>query len=59
MWRIFEFLTYKEFLSVEQLAIHLPGEQLVYFKEDVIAKELQERMNKAQSLSWLFLIIMM
>ena len=49
MWRIFEFSTHEESPSIEQLAIHLPGEQPVYFKEDAIAEELQERMNEAQS----------
>ena len=49
MWRIFEFSTHEEFPPVEQLAIHLPGEQPVYFKEDVVAEELQERMDSARS----------
>ena len=40
MWRIFEFLSYEKSPSVEQLAIHLPGEQPVYFEEDAIAEEL-------------------
>ena len=49
MWRIFEFSTHEEFLPVEQLAIHLPGEQPVYFEENVVAEELQERMDSARS----------
>ena len=49
MWRIFEFSTHEEFPPVEQLAIHLPGEQPVYYEEDVVAEELQERMDSAQS----------
>ena len=49
MWRIFEFLSYEKSPSVEQLAIHLPGEQPVYFEEDAIAEELQERLNEARS----------
>lgn len=55
MWRIFEFSThYGESPSIEQLAIHLPGKQLVYFEKDAIAKELQERMNDARSTLMVF-----
>lgn len=49
MWRIFEFLTHEEFPSVQQLAIHLPGEQPIYFEEDVLVEQLQERMDGARS----------
>ena len=49
MWQIFEFSKHKEFLTVDQLAIHLPEEQPVYLKEDVVVEELQKRMNGAQS----------
>ena len=54
MWQIFEFSTHEEFLPIEQLAIHLPEEQLVYFVENVVAKELQKRMNGAQSTLMVF-----
>ena len=40
MWQIFEFSTHEKFLPVEQLAVYLPGKQLVYFEEDVIAEKL-------------------
>ena len=46
MWQIFEFLTHEKSLSVEQLAIHLPKKQPVYFEEDVAEEELQERINE-------------
>lgn len=40
VWRLFEFSTHEELSSVEQLAIHLPGEQLVYFQESANNQEL-------------------
>lgn len=49
MWRIFEFLMHKEYPPVQQLAIHLPGEQPVYFEEENITEELEERMNEVRS----------
>lgn len=49
VWRIFEFLMHEEYLPVEQLAIHLPEEQPVYFEEETITEELEERMNEARS----------
>lgn len=39
MWQIFEFSIHKKFPPLEQLTIHFFREQLVYFKENVIAKE--------------------
>ena len=49
MWRIFEFSTNEKSPSVKQLPIHLSGEQPVYFREDAVADELQEKMNEARS----------
>lgn len=40
MWYIFKFSTYKKFLFVKQLAIHIPGKQPVYLEEDVVAAKL-------------------
>lgn len=40
MWRKFEFLTYEKFLSVEQLVIHLPEKQPIYFEKNVIVEKL-------------------
>ena len=49
MWRIFEFSTHKKSSFVKQLAIYLLKKQPVYFEEDAIAEEFQERISKAQS----------
>lgn len=45
MWQISKFLIHKEFPPVEQLAIYLFEEQLVYFNEDVLVEQLQEKIN--------------
>lgn len=57
MWQIFKFSTYKKFFSVEQLVIQLPGEQLVYFEENVVSKKLQEKIDSARSTFIVFLNI--
>ena len=46
MWRTFEFSINDKFPSVEQLAIHLPREQPVYFEGDVLAKKGQQKMKE-------------
>lgn len=43
------FLIHEEFPPVKQLAIHLPGEQPVYFEEDGLVEQLQKRMDDARS----------
>ena len=49
MWRIFEFSMHEKYPPVEQLAIHLFGEQSVYFEEETIIEKLEERMNEVRS----------
>lgn len=49
VWRLFEFSTHEEFPPVEQLAVHLPGEQNVYFQESADDQELRERLEGARS----------
>ena len=49
LWRIFKYPVHKEFPPVIPLAIHLPGEQPVYFDADQTADEIQQRLDRAQS----------
>ena len=49
IWQIFEFSIYKKFSLVEKLVIYLLGKQPVYYEEDVVVEEFQERMDSAQS----------
>jgi hypothetical protein len=37
MWRLFEFPVHQEHPPVENLAIHLKGEQPVYFSDEMTA----------------------
>lgn len=54
MWRIFESSTHEDAPPVEQLAIHLPSEELVYFEEGPVDDELRQRMNEARSTLMVF-----
>ena len=45
MWRLFEFHTYQELLSVIPLALHLPGQQGVYFSEREASDDLRARLD--------------
>ena len=45
IWRLFEFPVHEEFPPVIQLAVHLPGEQPVYFQPDQSVEEIQQRLN--------------
>jgi hypothetical protein len=49
IWRLFEFPVHQEFPPVENLAIHLKGEQPVYFPDDITASQLALRMENARS----------
>ena len=49
VWRLFEFGMHEEYPSVMHLAIHLPGEQPVYFHENTSANDLHDRMQSARS----------
>lgn len=49
IWRLFEFSTHGEYPSVTHLAIHLPGEQPVYFADDLSQEELQQRLENTNT----------
>ena len=49
MWRLFEFRTHEEWPPVIHLALHLPGEQPVYFETDAGALNMEERMAASTS----------
>jgi hypothetical protein len=49
VWRLFEYPVHEEFPPVIQLAVHLPGQQPVYFDPDLPLQELQERLDAAHS----------
>ena len=49
VWRLFEFGMHEEYPAVMHLAIHLPGEQPVYFTDSETAEDLRNRMESARS----------
>lgn len=49
IWRLFEFPTHQEFPPIQHLAVHLQGEQIVYFPDDVSPTELAARTATARS----------
>ena len=49
VWRLFEFGMQEEYPAVMHLAIHLPGEQPVYFPDGESAEGLRNRMETAPS----------
>jgi len=49
IWRLFEYGMHEEWPPVTHLALHLPGEQTVYFESDMVDVELQERILAARS----------
>lgn len=49
VWRLFEFKTHEEYPSVVQLAVHLKGQQTVYFKPHLTAAELAEKLDNSGS----------
>jgi hypothetical protein len=48
-WRLFEFPTHHEFPPVQHLALHLEGQQTVYFADDLTAEELAVRAANTRS----------
>lgn len=48
-WRIFEFPTHIEFPPVQHLAIHLDGQQPVYFSADLTTEELADKAANSRS----------
>ena len=42
VWRLFEFPIHEEYPPVIHLAIHLPGDQPVFFEEGATEEEVQE-----------------
>ena len=46
LWRIFGFFLHKEFPSHQRLSIHLPGQEMVYFRE---GSNIQEIVSTAES----------
>jgi len=49
IWRIFEFKVHEELRSVTHLAIHLPGEQAIYFPDGLNRQELQEQIENSKT----------
>jgi hypothetical protein len=49
VWRLFEFATHQEFPPVQHLAVHLEGEQTVYFPDDISATALAAKTATARS----------
>jgi hypothetical protein len=49
IWCLMEFPTHEEYPPVMHLAIHLPGDQPVYFAADANLAELQQQMDNARS----------
>jgi len=49
IWRLFEFGTHEEWPPVTHLALHLPGEQPVYFEPEAGVLALEERMATSSS----------
>lgn len=49
VWELMEYAVHEEYSPVHHLPIHLPGQQPIYFGEDLFVAELQTRMESAQS----------
>ncbi|KAH0603160.1 uncharacterized protein H6S33_008164 [Morchella sextelata] len=49
VWRIFEFAMHEESPAVMHLAVHLPGEQAVYYGIDANREDILQRMESAKS----------
>ena len=48
-WHIYKFRSHEEFPAVQRLAVHLPGDQPVYFEEDATTEEIRNAMENAGS----------
>ena len=49
IWRLFEFSTHQEFPPVQHLAVHLEGQQVVYFPDNISSADLAARTATARS----------
>ena len=49
IWRLLEFPTHQEFPPVQHLAVHLEGQQVVYFPDDISPEDLAARTAAARS----------
>jgi hypothetical protein len=49
VWRLFEFPTHEEWPLVEHLSVYLKGQQSVYFPDDLMADQLQDKMDRTCS----------
>jgi hypothetical protein len=49
IWRLFEFSTHQEFRPVQHLAVHLEGQQTVYFPDNISLTDLATRAAAARS----------
>jgi hypothetical protein len=49
IWRLFEFSTHQEFPPVQHLAVHLEGQQTVYFPDDISPEDLAAKTAAARS----------
>ena len=56
---MFEFPTHEEFPPGQTLAVHLPGEQIVYFNPQLTEAEVRVRMEEARSTLMAFFLITM
>ena len=56
IWRLFKFPVYREFPPVIQLAVHLLGEQPIYFQPDQSVQEIQQRLELSCSTLTAFFI---
>jgi hypothetical protein len=49
VWRLFDYHTHQELPPVMPLAVHLPGEQVVSFQENIAIEDLADRVEEACS----------
>lgn len=44
-----EFPVHEEYPPVQELTMHVPDQQVVYFKPDMTEKEIQSKMDRSRS----------
>ena len=49
VWRLFEYAMHEELPTVKHLAVHLPGDEPVYFPDNASSDRLQSRMDSAKT----------
>ena len=47
VWQLFEFPMHEEFPPVQELSVHLEGDQIMYFNPKLTKEAVQERMKIA------------